>query len=250
MKNGKLEMSLEQRQQISSMLQSQGLSQTEIDVILNGEYESYDSEYDLENAFGELRKHSDVLEKLSDGYTMEELQAQGISPQKIEAFNQMLSEKNITVDNAKAIYQYSVGSNMILGVKRGTSKETIQEQIMADLEESLYARGVQQEDIERMKQFVKDSNYGETPLHNNYEMANRYMEQIGLKQNSRVSVKSAMQSMDRCTHIDETIASLEEGLVSTNMPKSMKLYRAVKTSYLEKGLKEGEDLSQFSRKIY
>ena len=149
---------------------------------------------------------------------MDELQAQGISAQKIDAFNQMLSEKHITVDNAKAIYQYSVGSNMILGVKRGTSKETIQEQIMSDLEESLQARGVQQEDIERMKKFVKDSDYGETPLHDNYDMANEYMEQIGLKQNSRVSVRSAMQSMDRCTHIDETIASLEEGLGSTNMP--------------------------------
>lgn len=218
MRNEKIEMSQEQKQQISSMLQSHGLSQSEIDVILNGEYEGYDSEYDLESAFGGLRKHGDVLERLSDGYTMDELQAQGISAQKIDAFNQMLSEKHITVDNAKAIYQYSVGSNMILGVKRGTSKETIQEQIMSDLEESLQARGVQQEDIERMKKFVKDSDYGETPLHDNYDMANEYMEQIGLKQNSRVSVRSAMQSMDRCTHIDETIASLEEGLGSTNMP--------------------------------
>lgn len=243
MRNEKIEMSQEQKQQISSMLQSHGLSQSEIDVILNCEYEGYDSEYDLESAFGGLRKHGDVLEKLSDGYTMDELQAQGISAQKIDAFNQMLSEKHITVDNAKAIYQYSVGSNMILGVKRGTSKETIQEQIMSDLEESLQARGVQQEDIERMKKFVKDSEYGETPLHDNYDMANEYMEQIGLKQNSRVSVRSAMQSMDRCTHIDETIASLEEGLGSTNMPKSMKLYRAVKSSYLKKGLKEGENLS-------
>ena len=243
MRNEKIEMSPEQKQQISSMLQSQGLSQSEIDVILNGEYEGYDSEYDLESAFGGLRKHGDVLEKLSDGYTMDELQEQGISPQKIDAFNQMLSEKNITVDNAKAIYQYSVGSNMILGVKRGTSKETIQEQIMSDLEESLQARGVQQDDIEKMKQFVKDADYDETSLHDSYDIANRYMEQIGLKQNSRVSVRSAMQSMHRCTHIDETIASLEEGLGSTNMPKSMKLYRAVKSSYLEKGLKPGEDLS-------
>ena len=243
MKNEKIDMSLEQRQQISSMLQSQGLSQTEIDVILNGEYQSYDSEYDLESSFGELRKYGDVLEKLSDGYTMDELQAQGISHQKIDSFNQMLTEKNITVDNAKAIYQYSVGSNMILGVKRGTSKETIKEQIMSDLEESLQARGVQQEDIEKMKQFVKDADYDETPLHNSYDIANRYMEEIGLKQNSRVSVRSALQSMHRCTHIDETITSLEEGLGSTNMPKSMKLYRAVKSSYLEKGLKPGEDIS-------
>ena len=36
-----------------------------------------------ESAFGGLRKHGDILEKLSDGYTMDELQAQGISPQKI-----------------------------------------------------------------------------------------------------------------------------------------------------------------------
>ena len=243
MKNEKIDMSLEQRQQISSMLQLQGLSQSEIDVILNGEYQSYDSEYDLESAFGGLRKYGDVLEKVSDGYTMDELQAQGISPQKIEEFNQMLTEKNITIDNAKAIYQYSIGSNMILGVKRGTSKETIEEQIMSDLEESLQARGVGQEDIEKMKQFVKDSDYSETPLHDNYDIANSYMEQIRLKQNSRVSVRSAMQSMDRCYHIDETITSLDEGLGSTKMPKSMKLYRAVKSSYLEKGLKPGEDLS-------
>ena len=243
MRNEKIEMSPEQKQQMSSMLQSQGLSQSEIDVILNGEYEGYDSEYDLESAYGGLRKHGDVLEKLSDGYTMDELQEQGISPQKIDAFNQMLSEKNITVDNAKAIYQYSVGSNMILGVKRGTSKETIQEQIMSDLEESLQARGVQQDEIDKMKQFVKDADYDETPLHNSYDIANRYMEGMGLKQNSRVSVRSAMQSMHRCNHIDETIASLDEGLGSTNMPKSMKLYRAVKSSFLEKGLKLGEDLS-------
>ena len=243
MRNEKIEISKEQKQQISSMLQSQGLSQSEIDVILNGEYEGYDSEYDLESTFGGLRKHGDVLQKLSDGYTMDELQAQGISAKKIDDFNQMLSEKNITVDNAKAIYQYSVGSNMILGVKRGTSKEAIQEKIMSDLEDSLQTRGVQQEDIDRMKKFVEDSDYSETSLHDNYDIANKYMEQIGIKQNSHVSVRSAMQSMDRCTHIDGTIASLEEGLGNMNMPKSMKLYRAVKSSYLKERLEEGEDLS-------
>ena len=64
MRNEKIEMSPEQKQQISSVLQSQGLSQSEIDVILNGEYGGYDSEYDLESAFGGLRKHGDVLEKV------------------------------------------------------------------------------------------------------------------------------------------------------------------------------------------
>ena len=218
MSSERIQMSPGQAQRISNMLQSQGIPQSEIDQIIDGEYETYSTEYDIESSLGSLKNYGDVLEKLSDGYTMDELQTEGISTQKIQEFQDMLQERNLTVDGAKSIYQYSVGSNMILGVKRGTSKETIQEQIMSDLEESLQARGVQQEDIERMKKFVKDSDYGETPLHDNYDMANEYMEQIGLKQNSRVSVRSAMQSMDRCTHIDETIASLEEGLGSTNMP--------------------------------
>lgn len=241
MSNERIQIPSELAQKISSMLQSQGISQIEITQIINGEYERYDTEYDLESAFGGLKKHGDVLEKLSDGYTMNELELQGISTQKIQAFNEMLKEKNLTVENAKAIYQYSIGSNMILGVKRGTTKETIQEQIMQDLEEALQGRGVSQADIEKMKQFVKSADYQYT-LHSNYDIANEYMEQIGLQQNSRVSVRSAMQSMDRCIHIYETIASLEEGVGSTKLSKSMKLYRAVKSSYLEKGLQEGEDL--------
>lgn len=242
MKKEKIEMSTEQMEKISNMLQQQGLSKTEIDVILNGEYESYDNEYDLESSFGGLKKHGNVLEKLSDGYTMDELRTEGVPQQQIDSFLQMLQEKNITVDHAKAIYQYSVGSNMILGVKRGTSKETIQSQIMQDLEQSLSERGVQQSDIEKVKQFVKQSNYGDTPLHEHYDKANSYMEQIGIQKNARVSVRSAMQSMDRCEHIDETISSLEDGIGNTNLPKSMKLYRAVRTSYLQKGLKDGEGL--------
>jgi len=243
MRNEKIEMSPEQKQQISSMLQSQGLSPSEINVILNGEYEHYDSEEDLESSFGELRKYDAVLEKLSDGYTMDELEVQGISPQKIDDFNQMLSEKNITIDNAKAIYQYSVGSNMILGVKRGTSKKIIQEQIMSDLEKSLQERGVKPDDIIEMKQFVKMADYDKTPLHDSYNIANRYMEEKELIHNSRVSVRRAMQSMYRCAHIDETIASLEEGLGRTNISKSMVLYRAINSSFLEEKLGEGKNLT-------
>lgn len=242
MRTEQLHMSAEQTEQITTMLQSQGISQSEIDQIINGDYESYDTGTDLESAYGGLKKHGDVLEKLSDGYTMEELQGQGISTDKIQQFEQMLETRNLTVDNAKAIYQYSIGSNMILGVKRGTSKETIREQIITDLDETLRGRGVAEADIEKMKQFVQSADY-QSPLHSNYDIANEYMEQMGFQQNARVSVRSAIQSIDRCTHIDETIAALEDGLGSTHLSKSMKLYRAVKSSYLEKGLGEGEDLS-------
>ena len=47
------------------MLQSQGLSQAEIEQIINGNYESYETGADLERAYGGLKKYGDVLEKLS-----------------------------------------------------------------------------------------------------------------------------------------------------------------------------------------
>ena len=236
-----LHMSEEQKKQITTMLQIQGISQKEIERIINGDYESYDTEKDLESAYGGIKKHGDVLEKLSDGYTMEELQGQGIPVDKIQQFEKMLDKRNLTVNNAKAIYQYSIGSNMILGIKRGKSKETIRKQIITDLTEALKGRDVSEADIEKMKQFVQNADY-QSPLHSNYDIANKYMEQMGFKQNARVSVRSAMQSIYRCTHIDETIAELEGGLSNTHLVKPMKLYRAVKSSYLEKGLEKGEDL--------
>lgn len=236
-----LHMSEEQKKQITTMLQIQGISQKEIERIINGDYESYDTEKDLESAYGGIKKHGDVLEKLSDGYTMEELQGQGIPVDKIQQFEKMLDKRNLTVNNAKAIYQYSIGSNMILGIKRGKSKETIRKQIITDLTEALKGRDVSEADIEKMKQFVQNADY-QFPLHSNYDIANKYMEQMGFKQNARVSVRSAMQSIYRCTHIDETIAELEGGLSNTHLVKPMKLYRAVKSSYLEKGLEKGEDL--------
>ena len=242
MSSEKIQMSPEHAQMISNMLQSQGIPQSEINQIINGEYETYSTEYDIESSFGDLKKYGDILEKLSDGYTMDELQTEGISTRKIQEFQDMLQARNLTVDGAKSIYQYSVDSNMILGVKRGVTKDTIKDQIIQNLENSLQTRGISQSDIETMKQFIKDADYKET-LHSNYDRVNEYMEQMGIQQNARVSVRSAMQSMDRCAHIDETISSLDEGLDRTNLPKSMKLYRAVKSSYLEKALPEGADLS-------
>ena len=241
MSSERIQMSPEQAQRISNMLQSQGIPQSEIDQIINGEYETYSTEYDIESSIGGLKKYGDVLEKLSDGYTMDKLQTEGISTRKIQEFQDMLQERNLTVDGAKSIYQYSIDSNMILGVKRGVTKDTIKDQIMQDLESSLQTRGMQQTDIETIKQFIKDTDYQEK-LHSNYDKANEYMEQMGIQPKARVSVRSAMQSMDRCA-IDETISSLDEGLGRTNLPKSMKLYRAVKSSYLEKALPEGADLS-------
>ena len=93
MSNERIRISPEQAQKISQMLQNDGVSQSEISQIINGNYETYNTEFDLETSFGGLKKHGDVLEKLSDGYTIEELPQQGISEQKIKAFSDMISQK-------------------------------------------------------------------------------------------------------------------------------------------------------------
>lgn len=64
MRTEQLHMSTEQKEQITTMLQSQGISQSEIEQIINGDYEIYDTEADLESAYGGLKKHGDVLEKI------------------------------------------------------------------------------------------------------------------------------------------------------------------------------------------
>lgn len=242
MNSERIQISPQQAQEIEKMLKSQGIAQSKINQIINGEYETYSTEYDIESSFGLSKKYSDILEKLLDGYTIDELQIKGITTQKIQEFQDMLQERNLTAYEAKSIYQYSVGSNMILGIKRGITKDTLRERIMQDLEEALQIRGVPKEDIEKMKQLIQNIDYQET-LYSNYDRANEYMEQIKIQPKAQVSVRSAMQSMDRWSHIDETITSLDEGLGKTNLSKSIKVYRAVKSSYLEKVLPEEADLS-------
>ena len=72
---------------------------------------------------------------------MDELQTEGISTQKIQEFQEMLQERNLTVDGAKSIYQYSVGSNMILGVKKRSNERCNQRPNYARFRELITNKG-------------------------------------------------------------------------------------------------------------
>ena len=74
-----LKMSNEQAQQISSMLQRQGLTEIEINEILNGEYSSFQTDMDLTQIFSSDGNYQNVLRGLADGYSIDELQQQGVS---------------------------------------------------------------------------------------------------------------------------------------------------------------------------
>ena len=241
----KLNFSNEDKIKIGNMLSKDGLSNDEINEILNCEYSSFDSHDEMEMLFGK-GNYQNILEKLSNGYKMEELPKLNVNEKEIQEFNSMLEKNNITVENAKAIHQYTDGSNMILGIKRGEDRTKIQEGIIEQLSKSLNERGISQEKIKEVQEFVKGLDY-ERPVYENYEKINDYSIQGNLPNACKASINKSVQSMDRFNHIDETVAELDDALSKTQLINSMKVYRAVKGNSL-KELYQVEDLSELKGK--
>lgn len=230
MQTEQLEMSEEQAQKISNMLQSQGLSQSEIDVILNGEYSSFQTDMDLTDIFSSSGNHQNILRGLADGYSIEELKQNGVSSKEIEKFTNTLEKYNLTVENAKAINKYSNGSNMILAIKRETAdRSAIQDGIRADMMGKLQTRGLSQEQISNLESYIGNLDFSK-PVHENYDIISQYMKEIDIPHNCYSSVCAAVKDMDSLEHIDDTLANLDEGLSKSRLPQSMKLYRAIKTN--------------------
>lgn len=225
-----LKLSSTQKQQITNMLQNQGLSQSDINEILNGNYSTFQNEADLADVFSSSGNHQKVLQGLADGYTMEELPQIGVNQSEIQGFMDTINSYNISVENAKAINQYSNGSNMILSVKRGTITRTeLQSGIMQDLSIKLQERGMSQSQIYEISNVIQQLNY-DKPVHNNYDIINSHMQEMNLPRACSPSVCKAVKDMNSFEHIDETISSLDEGLSKARLPQSMKLYRAIKTN--------------------
>lgn len=219
----------EDAQKLSNLLQSQGLSENEISEILNGNYSTFQNEADLTDVFGSNGSHQKVLQSLADGYTTEELSQIGVSQSEIQGFMNTINSYNISVESAKAINQYSNGSNMILSVKRGTTRAELQRGIMQDLSTKLQERGMSQSQISEISDFIQKLDYDQ-PVHNNYDMINSQMQKMDIPRVCSPSVCKAVKDMNSFEHIDETISSLDDGLSKARLPQSMKLYRAIKTN--------------------
>lgn len=219
-----------QEQQISNMLQKQGLTESEINGIISGEYLSFQNDVDLTQTFSSDGNYQNILRGLADGYSIDELQQKGINPKEINDFMQELEKCNLTIDNAKAINQYSNDSNMILSIKRGLAdRGQIQNKVASDMISKLQTRGLSQEQILNLKDYIGRLNFNK-PLYENYEMVNKYMQEVNIPRNCYTSICMAVKSMDSLEHIDGTLASLDDGLSKSRLPQSMKLYRAIKTN--------------------
>ena len=145
-----LNMTIQEYQRLSETLKTQGLSESQIYNILNGKFSTFEQSEELSKVFGNNGNFQAILQCLSDGYTIDELESKGIKSQDVEKFKTMLNACNLTVENAKAINQYSNGSNMILSIKRGsTSRDEIKQGIIDDLTLKLQERGINEKVISR-----------------------------------------------------------------------------------------------------
>ena len=98
------------------MLRQNGLSEADIDVIVNGTYREYSSSEEIASSSTfQNDEYSSIIQALSEDYTLEEMSDRlGISQDKIDSFRGILQDNNLTIDNVKAFNRYSSGSNMIL----------------------------------------------------------------------------------------------------------------------------------------
>lgn len=224
-----LRMSNDQIQTLTDILKKQGLTGSEIDEIINGEYSSFQNNMDLKRIFGSDANYQNVLRGLADGYTIDELIQQGTNPKEIDGLMQELKKNNLSIENAKAINQYSNGSNMILSMKRGwTDRSQIQNGIKTDMVDKLKARALSQEQIKGIEDYIQSLDFSK-PVHENYEMISQYIQQRNIPHNCYPSICTAVKDMDSLEHIDSTLSNLDEGLSKARLSNSMKLYRAIKT---------------------
>lgn len=225
------------------MLRQNGLSEADIDVIVNGTYREYSSSEEIaSSSIFQNDEYSSIIQALSEDYTLEEMNSTlGISQEKIDSFRGALRDNNLTVDNVKSFNRYSSGSNMILSAKRGVPRETISQGIDAELDSRLAEYGFPQEHISQIHDYVNGLDYSK-PLHENWQATTRYLEQYGIPRKYTAAINSTVMHKNSLAHLDETLSSLDQGL-TTRLPESMKLTRAVKGEYLMRQLQPDEDLT-------
>lgn len=224
------------------MLKQNGLSESDINIIVNGDYQKYSSSKELDSPIFKNDEFSSIIQALSEDYTLDEINfSLGISQNIIDSFKDILQRNNLTVEKVKAFNRYSSGSNMILSAKRGIPRDTILQGIDAELDLRLAKYGFSKEHISQIHNYVNALDYSK-PLHENFQVMKSFLKQYEISKKYSAVINSTVVHKNSFAHLDETLSSLDKSL-TTKLPESMKLTRAIKGKYLVKYLKPGEDLT-------
>ena len=219
------EISSEQSEKIRNMLSNEGLSQSEIDKILLGDYSEISNTSELENVFGKEGNFIRVLEMLRDGYTHEDIQLK--YPKQFEQFQSKLDEMNLSIGEAKAINQYTEGSDMINSYKRGlATKQEIKDGFIEKLTESLVNYGLKEENIPQIEKYISNFDY-EQPLYKIFEKARADLNKANYPSSMEASICTGIRDFSKLHNIDSTIEQLDSAMQKSKIPESTKVYRAI-----------------------
>ncbi len=210
------------------------------------EYRVFESEKELPAHIFENEKYSSIIEKLADGYSLNEIYQLSSETKRgeIDSFIKILDENGLDIDMATALYNYTTGSNMILGIKRGTvSKNSVLDNIILESKERLTQREISQEMITTIDDFVRNLDYS-LPLYKNYELVKDFFRNQGLSNSQITTILTSVKDINSLYHVDDTIAKLDEAISKCTLKEPTVLYRAVDSSYLKQYLKPGESLTE------
>lgn len=176
---------------------------------------------------------SSILEDMWQGYTLEETK-QMISNYEMKGFSKYLLEHNMTTDEALTIYQYSVNSNMMLGLARKTAtKESIKENFFKEMKDGLKLT-IKENRIdsvyEKIKGFVENLDFSK-PIHMLKKEARDFAKNEGIIHNP---ISNTIENIAHLRSAETTMKDLDKILDKYTLQKDMVLYRAVNSSYLPK----------------
>ncbi len=247
----KLTINSDLKDQIIKRLSNEGLSPDNIQAILQSDYQRFSSEEDINSKLDSIFENNEygkIIQGLIDGYTLDEMPKElGISVNKLNAFINILKQHNLSIEVVKAFNKYTIGSNMILAAKRGVSKKQILESIISGFNLRMTEYGFNEAQISQIRDYITKLDYS-LPLHQNYQLTKVFLQQYGLSNKYIAAIQSSIKNLDSYYHLDEILENLDKGL-KTSLPKSVELYRAVKSSFLKQRLKPGEDLKSLVGQI-
>lgn len=166
-----------------------------------------------------VNNYSEISRMIAEGYPI-------TKNKKTYDFLDYLKANNLSLKEAAVLNQYSNGSNMILSVEKGIAKNEIYLGIKREFTNKLYKRGLGLYEIENIFNYLLSLDYN-LPLHCNFTyVKEKYKEEY--KSFVITSINKAVKDLNSLFHIEETISTLKNVLLSSEIQENLVVFRGLK----------------------
>lgn len=193
----------------------------------------------IKDLFSKLKHHSEkgsgaiypnfsnIMRNMNVGDSYESIK----SPVK-RKFEEYCKSYDITVDDAKTLYDYSVCSNLMMARRRGKSMSELTDSIFNTYRQELTERGCKESkidhDITAMKEYIKN-----VPLDKSFHEATENLSKFtGKNKIDYASAHTLIYDLNNLAHADELGRKLDKVLPKTALKEDKTVYRAVNPDYI------------------